>query len=90
MEIGFRPPNFVIHCLQKAIYKTCKLQCPPECLLEEIPMWNSIQHAFVSNSQNHRPRCCRLSDALLPEAARPRALVDWVIHSTEGERIEGT
>ena len=44
-------------------------------------------YAFAGNNQNYRPRCCERPDALLPEAARPRAIVDQVVHSTEGAEL---
>ena len=50
---------------------------------------NCIQlfHAFAGNNQNYRPRCCGRPDPLSPEA-RPPAIVDRVVHSTDGERID--
>ena len=57
--------------------------------LYPCPMNDSMQlfHAFAGNSQNYRPRCCGQPDSLSPEDARPRAIVDRVVHSTEGDII---
>ena len=45
-------------------------------------------HAFAGNSQNYLQWCCGKPGALSPEAARPRAIVDWVVRNTEGDRID--
>ena len=51
---------------------------------------DSIQlfHVFAGNSKIYRPRCYGQPDALSKEAAWPRAIVDRVFRSTEGDRID--
>ena len=40
------------------------------------------------NSQNYAPRCRGQLNALLPEAVRPRAIVHWAVHGTEGHDFD--
>ena len=52
----------------------------------ETSLLNSIQlfHACLVNSQNYATSCRGQLNALLPEAARPRAIVHWAVHGTKG------
>ena len=45
-------------------------------------------HACLVNSQNYATRCHGQHNALLPEAVRPRAIVHWVDHGTEGHGFD--
>ena len=53
-------------------------------MILQIVYLMQLFHAFAGNSQNYRPRCCGRPNALLPGAARPRAIVNRVVHITEG------
>ena len=56
-----------------------------------MPVWQkSIQlfHACLVNSQNYAMRCRGQLNALLPEAARPRAIGHRAVHGTEGHSFD--
>ena len=57
--------------------------------LNYLPV-NSIQlfHACLVNSQNYATRCRGQLNALLPEAARLRAIVHLAVHGTEGHSFD--
>ena len=40
------------------------------------------------NSQNYATRCRGQLNALLPKATRPRAIVHWAVHGTEGHSFD--
>ena len=54
------------------------------------PSYHSKQlfHVCLVNSQNYALRCHGQLNALLPEAVRPRAIVHWAVHGTEGHGFD--